>query len=97
MANLEEAAIKAINEKTEALKEKAEAQKREAEAQQREAEAQKEKAEAQQREAEAQKEKAAALLKIEMMIKSLHLAGMSIEQISLITGETVETIQKILS
>jgi len=31
-----------------------------------------------------------------MMIKSLHLAGMSIEQIAKITGETVETIQKIL-
>jgi len=32
-----------------------------------------------------------------MMIKGLHLAGMSIEQIAKITGETVETIQKILS
>ena len=81
----------------EAQQREAEAQQREAEAQQREAEAQREKAKAQQGEAEAQRREAEAQQKLINAVKRLHEKGMNKEDIAELTGETIETIQSILS
>jgi hypothetical protein len=78
-------------------KERLEAQQREKEAQQREKEAQQRENDAQLREQEAKKREMEAWQSISKIAKHLHGKGLSISEISTLTGKSEEEIKSFLS